>query len=155
MTSASLVVVRRSRPSDVQALHDITLAILIAFRLPLDRDLLEYGARGGRTIAELVAEVDGVPIGTITVARHPTARDGGWISKFFVDPEQRGRGAGKALLEAAVNEARRAGFEWIELMTLTVFRDAIRLYEATGWRPRPARKRDGIERRYVLDLAPF
>lgn len=152
MTGATAIVVRRSLPADAPALRDLALSIVVAYGLPPDPDLLSYGVPRRRILAELAAEADGELVGTITLGTHPRASEAGWISKFFVDPLHRGRGAGRALLESAVREAHRLGFAWLELQTLAVFKEAIALYESTGWRRRPARRVDGIERRYVLDL---
>ncbi len=149
--------VRRSRPEDGPPLRWIALSIITAFNLGYDPELLEYGVVRARTLAELVAvRPDGEVVGTITVTRHPSTRGAAWISKFFVDPLHRGEGVGKALLAAAVDVARSSGATFVELMTLVVFRDAIKMYEGHGFRRRPLRR--GVqhaarhERRYVLDL---
>ncbi len=150
MTNTEEVVVRHTRPEDAAALHAIALSIVTAYNLPHDPDLLEYGRKRRGVIAELVAERGGEIVGTITLALHPRDRDAGWVSKFFVDPEHRGTGAGRALHRAMLVEAHRAGLAWLELSTLTVFREAIAMYESNGWKQRPFRR--GMERRYTLDL---
>ncbi len=55
----------------------------------------------------LVAEVDGVGVGTATVVPHADAF--AWIGMVLVDPPHRRRGIGTALLEAAVGRARQHG----------------------------------------------
>ncbi|MBI2392622.1 MAG: GNAT family N-acetyltransferase [Deltaproteobacteria bacterium] len=142
--------VRRVRREDAPALAAIAWSIVTAYGLPRDPDLLEYGKPRRGVYAELCAEVDGELVGTITLSQHPHDRSAGWVSKFFVDPLARGRGAGKALHAALLIEAHRAGMTWLELSTLTVFHEAIALYEAHGWKRR--RSTHGMERRYFLRL---
>lgn len=142
--------VRRTRPEDAAALSAIAWSIVTAYNLPRDEDLLGFGRGSRGLIAELLAEVDGEIAGTITLALHPTDRDAGWVSKFFVDPLHRGEGVGAALHRALLVEAHRAGLAWLELSTLTVFHEAIALYESRGWKPRKFRR--GMERRYWLRL---
>lgn len=143
------VVVRRTRPEDAPALRNIALSIVTAYNLPADAGLLRYGRRPPDLIAELVAVIEGEPVGTITLTLHPRDRNAGWVSKFFVDPLARGSGVGRALHDELLREAHRAGLDWLELATLPVFREAIALYESRGWKPRKRTR----EPRYVLRLA--
>lgn len=144
------VTVRRVRREDAPALAAIAWSIVTAYGLSHDPDLLQYGQPRLGVYAELCAELDGAPVGTITLSQHPHDRSAGWVSKFFVDPLARGRRVGKALHAALLVEAHRAGMTWLELSTLTVFHEAIALYEAHGWKRR--RNARGIERRYWLRL---
>jgi RimJ/RimL family protein N-acetyltransferase len=59
-------------------------------------------------------------------------------------PPWRGRGNGKALIDATLSEARRFGFVRIELWVFTDNASAIALYEKVGF------KREGISRDAVL-----
>ncbi len=150
MNEAETIVVRRARREDAGALSAIALSIVAAYNLPHDPELLEYTRPRHGLIGELVAERAGEILGTITLSLHPRDRSAGWVSKFFVDPLHRGSGAGRALHRALLVEAHRAYLTWLELSTLTVFREAIALYEASGWKQREFRR--GLERRYVLRL---
>jgi GNAT superfamily N-acetyltransferase len=52
----------------------------------------------------------------------------------YVDPSQRGRGVGRALMGALLEHARGlAGIDWVQLDVSTVADDARRLYERCGF----------------------
>jgi GNAT superfamily N-acetyltransferase len=131
--------VRALAPADAPAVRDFVQVILMAHGLAGDHELMRYGLRGEALIAELVATIDGVPVGTVTVTQSRLRPGAAWVSKLFVDPLHRGRRIGRALLSRAVDAARAAGFERIGLSTLPVFREAIRLYDETGWVRAPRR----------------
>lgn len=125
---------------DAPLVRDFVQVVLLAHGLADDRELLRFGARSDDRIAELVAAIDGAPVGTVTVSHSRLRRDAAWVSKLFVDPLHRGRRIGRALLARAVEEARQAGFARIGLSTLPIFREAIRLYDDTGWVRAPRRR---------------
>ncbi len=52
---------------------------------------------------------------------------------LFVHPAQRGTGAGRALLEAAEAQAKRAGIKRMDLTTAKTNATAQSLYESLGW----------------------
>ncbi len=75
------------------------------------------------------------------------------LSKLFVAAEARGRGIGRALLAHAVAEARAFGMRRLDLETRSVFREAVGLYEATGWTRGPdLPPGHGPDRTYYLSL---
>jgi ribosomal protein S18 acetylase RimI-like enzyme len=81
----------------------------------------------------LVGETAGGVVGLVWVGAAPAGRSGWWIYDIEVVPAQRGRGYGRALLEAAEREAQLRGAESIGL---NVFggNDAARgLYESSGY----------------------
>jgi GNAT superfamily N-acetyltransferase len=57
----------------------------------------------------------------------------GWIWALFIDPEQEGRGIGRALFAKACQVVRTAGHTHLRLRTSPGTR-AARFYEAQGWR---------------------
>jgi GNAT superfamily N-acetyltransferase len=115
-----------------------------------DADLGGFGEHGP-DIDEFVAESDGITVGSVIVSPHA---DGvGWLSKFFVDSRYRGKGIGRALLAHATEAARARGYRRLRLDTRSMMREAIHLYEATGWRLEPDPPQDGpCEAFYSLDL---
>jgi GNAT superfamily N-acetyltransferase len=59
------------------------------------------------------------------------------IKRLFVRPQARGKGVGKALIEAVLKTARQLGYGEIKLDTLPEMEGAIALYKANGFVPIP------------------
>jgi len=59
------------------------------------------------------------------------------IKRLFVRPQARGKGVGKALVEAVMITAQRLGYGEIRLDTLPEMTGAIALYQAAGFAPIP------------------
>ncbi len=89
-------------------------------------------AKGGRL---LMAEVDGAVVGCVALI----PMDGGVVelSKMAVAPEERGRGLGRRVLLAAVEEARAMGARRVFLGSSTKLPNAVHLYEAVGFQHVP------------------
>jgi GNAT superfamily N-acetyltransferase len=149
-------IIRRATPDDGPPVRAFVFATLRSYGIEpdpdgLDADVMAFGMHGDGPIDELVAEVDGRVVGSVAVS--PAEDGNGHLSKFFVDRAYRGRGLGRLLLAQAVEEARRRGYRRIELATRTAFREAVHLYEATGWRRGPDLPPEyGPDRTYSLDL---
>jgi len=81
--------------------------------------------------AFLVAYLDDAAVGCGAVRRldQTTAE----IKRMYVNPSVRGRGIGRALVEALEREARLIGVTKIVLETGTRLASAIKLYEAMGY----------------------
>jgi GNAT superfamily N-acetyltransferase len=81
--------------------------------------------------AFLVAYFDDVAVGCGAVRRldETTAE----IKRMYVDPSVRGRGIGRALVEALEREARLVGVTTIVLETGTRLASAIKLYATMGY----------------------
>ncbi len=120
----------------VIALHGVLYAAEYGF----DQGFEAYVAE---TLAELgqaprperdrlwLAELDGRLVGSIgIIGREAGAAQLRW---FLVDPEVRGRGLGRQLLEEALAFCREAGCRSVFLWTVSVLTPAARLYTAAGF----------------------
>ena len=78
-----------------------------------------------------MAELDGTVVGGITL------RDLGdglaRLGHLALQPEARGSGAGRQLVESVVEAARAAGYERVELLTFSGLTEARELYRRTGF----------------------
>lgn len=83
----------------------------------------------------LVARVDDKVCGCVAVGRlSETVCE---VRTLFVRPECRGSGVGKRLAQAALDEARRLGYEMARLDTLGFMEGAQQLYCSLGFNPIP------------------
>ena len=140
--------VRRVRPEEHQEAGRITSG---AYRehVPADDDgdweayLGEIADVAGRARIStvLVAVEDGRMLGTATVeydtpistGEPPLASGEACLRMLGVDPSARRRGAGQALLDAAIEDARRHGRTRMILKTTNAMVAAHRLYERNGF----------------------
>ena len=107
--------------------------------------LADVDGRAGRTLV-LVAVEDGRVVGTATVELERTIGDEGELQPgqanlrmLGVDPAARGKGVGRALVEASLESARTAGKKVMTLRTTTLMKVAQRMYEAMGFERDPGR----------------
>jgi GNAT superfamily N-acetyltransferase len=147
--------IRSACPEDGPAVRRFVFATfedygIVADPEGLDKDVMSFGEHQ-EPVDAFVAEIDGVAVGSVMVSPHV---DGdGWLSKFFVDRAFRGRGVGRALLLHAVESARARGYQRLELDTRTFFKEAVHLYEATGWKRSAKIPQSGpCDAIYYLDL---
>jgi GNAT superfamily N-acetyltransferase len=82
--------------------------------------------------AFFVARWDGAPAGCLGL------RESGALTRMYVRPEYRGRGAGRRLLAAIEVRARELGIERIQIDTRDDLVEARRLYVACGYDEVPA-----------------
>lgn len=143
--------VRNATPADVPALVRLRLANAerhvqldpAVYRLP-DAELVR--AHLERTVSDaviLVAEEDGEVVGMAEVVPRPAAPDHQMIIPrpaadvhTVVLDGHRGRGVGRALVDAAARAAAERGIEILYAGILTANEDAVRFYTSAGFRPR-------------------
>ena len=108
----------------------------------LDRLRHLYGpGQVGRAIVDLaegttgfVWEEDGEIVGNLSIRRAlPPSTRGRLIGNVVVRPDFRGRGIGRALMEAALDEARRQGARWVGLEVRADNEVACGLYRRLGF----------------------
>jgi DNA-binding MarR family transcriptional regulator/ribosomal protein S18 acetylase RimI-like enzyme len=78
-----------------------------------------------------IAELDGAPAGSVMLVDA-----GGGVVRLrllIVEPQARGRGAGRRLVEHCIGFARDGGYRKITLWTQSVLTSARRIYEGTGF----------------------
>jgi ribosomal protein S18 acetylase RimI-like enzyme len=102
---------------------------------PMTDDYAEVVRRFEVTVAELGGEI----VGLIVLG---TDDDGFVVDNVAVDPAHQGAGVGRALLEHAEAEARKAGFDSIYLYTHEVMTENLALYERIGYVEYERRKED-------------
>lgn len=87
------------------------------------------------------------------VALHPLEPGACEMKRLYVRPQHRGRGLGKALLEAALAEARAIGYSRLRLDTVEpVMQDAVRMYRACGFREIAAYRANPVEGALYMEL---
>lgn len=104
----------------------------------------------------LVPEVEGQSIGSLFLTKGPVV-DEAQLRLFWLEPSWRGKGVGRALLERAMEDARRDGFRSVLVRTYDRHIAAGRLYararfELTAERPATAFGQSMIEQTWRRGL---
>jgi putative acetyltransferase len=82
---------------------------------------------------EVVEDKEGHLLGTFGL--YPLGGETCKLRKMYLVPQVRGIGLGRYLLEHAIAAARKLGFRVIILETVSVMKEAIRLYTRMGFKP--------------------
>jgi GNAT superfamily N-acetyltransferase len=132
-----VLVVRAARIEDEAALRPIHLATWTADVSPgPDPDPSEPVFDGATLADVLVAEDDGRVLGYVRLHQPgplPSHAHVLVVNGLAVDPARQGGGTGRALIEAAVDEARRRGARKLGLRVLAPNAKARRLYASCGF----------------------
>jgi GNAT superfamily N-acetyltransferase len=157
------VTIRPALPTDLPAMMEIKRdAGVAAWQHFLRPDLIEtlpFPLRWEAAVESpdlrtgvLVAELDGRVVG-FAITRPSGDEDAlsgtGELDGFYTDPGAWGAGAGRALLAAATEALRDAGFGDATLWTATLNHRPRRIYEIAGWLV------DGTERHRSFDGVEF
>ncbi len=122
--------------------------------LGADRDVLEveqfYRATGGEF---WVIEQAGQTVGT--GAYYPVSRGDKAVEirKMYVVPEVRGQGLGRFLLRELERTIADRGFHQIWIETASVLKEAVKLYESSGYQPATGVETERCDRVYVKPLS--
>jgi len=135
-------VIRRATRADVPAIRDLYAGDYLSANKDVVGSLgaaLEafddIEARPDDTL--YVAEIDGRVVGTLqlTILRYLTYGGArvGLIEAVHVAESERNRGIGRAMMRAAIEEARRRGCNRVQLTSNKQRKDAHRFYERLGF----------------------
>ena len=149
------LIVREARPAELAELGELRVAAYQAGGFLSDASnygetLRTLGHDGSGQILVAVDAGPGQILGTIMLQLWPDAghvvRGPGEaeVRALAVAPEARGRGAGRALLQAVIDQARTSGVRHLLLCTQTTMLAAQHLYTETGFRRLPERDWDPV-----------
>lgn len=79
-----------------------------------------------------IAERDGRVLGSVFLVKGPRP-EVAKLRLLYVEPEARGLGLGRQLVDLCIAEARAKGYGSLELWTQSILEPAIRLYRAAGF----------------------
>ena len=154
------MLIRPARPDDFDAVGGMLAGTYLAEGYADPEYAVSLGDTGPRAAQTtvLVAEVDGVVAGSVTVVTkggdYANLADPGEaeIRMLVTDPARRGQGVGNALMDAALEQVREDGVEVVRLSTQTQMTVAQRMYERLGFVRTPERDW-GIRGRSFLTYA--
>lgn len=145
--------IHEARPEEYEEAGRVTALAYSEFAMPADEGWEDYlgmiadvPGRADRTVV-LVAVVGDRVVGSATIEMDATIGDddeelppgGACLRMLGVDPSMRGRGAGRALVEAAIDRCRAAGKRELMLRTTPPMETAAALYRSLGFERDPDR----------------
>jgi ribosomal protein S18 acetylase RimI-like enzyme len=125
--------IRRASAGDAAAAAEITSAAYGVYVGRIGREPAPMGADYAAAIAAghaVVLEADGAIVGYM-VAWPET--DAYFVENIAVDPARQGRGAGRALIDHAMCEARRHGLGALRLYTNAAMHENLAMYAHMGF----------------------
>ncbi len=134
--------IRKIQPEDNIRLAQIIRAIFIEFDAPQQGtvysdpttdDLFSLFQQTPKSVL-WVAELDGEVLGCCGLL--PIAGVGDEyveLVKFYLSPEARGKGIGKALMQKTIDSAKELGYKGVYLESLPHFTTAVKMYEKDGF----------------------
>lgn len=145
--------IREARPEEYEEAGRVTALAYHEFAIPGDQGWEDYlgkiadvPGRVDRTVV-LVAVMGGRVVGSATIEMDATIGDDdeqlpthvACLRMLGVDPSMRGRGAGRALVEAVIGRCRVAGKRELMLRTTPPMETAAALYRSLGFERDPGR----------------
>ena len=137
----SAVLIRTHRPGDLGWIldrHGVLYAEEYgwgtAFEAIVARVVAEFaGAQEPAREACWVAELEGRRVGCVMLVRHPEREGVARLRLLLVEPEARGLGVGRALVDACTSFAKAAGYRRVTLWTQSVLAAARAIYARSGY----------------------
>lgn len=135
--------VRAVEPRDVPAVHALVIALAVYEREPdavvateadLERALFAPQPALFGLVAEDAGRVVGFALWFVTYSTW-LGRHGIWLEDLFVEPSERGRGHGKALLASLAHVAVERGYGRLEWNVLDWNESALAFYRSLGATP--------------------
>jgi ribosomal protein S18 acetylase RimI-like enzyme len=131
------VSVRRAEPRDAEAIAQLLYDFNTEYDEPTPEppQLAERirEVMGGDTIVLLAGDgPDGLAVLRFRLSLWSTAKEC-YVAELYVVPQRRGQGLGRALMESAIELARREGADWMDLGTSEDDVAARALYESLGF----------------------
>ncbi len=152
------IIIRAATNADCDRVIALVSGVLSEFNLPFDleskdsdlKDLEESYRRSGG-IFEVLEDAAGNLLGTYGLFR--LDKDRCELRKMYFTREIRGLGLGRRVLERAVDHARGFGYQRIVLETISVLKEAIRLYVRFGFTPiEGAQVSTRVDQAYMLKV---
>lgn len=152
------VTLRAATNEDADAIRRLVFGVLAEYGLQpdpcatdadLDDIAGQYVLRGG--LFDVLVDETGAIIGSVGL--FPIKNRECELRKMYLAPQYRGKGLGTRLLDHAIESARALGFSRVTLETASVLREAIALYERSGFRQYTAKHLAcRCDQAYYLDL---
>lgn len=143
------VTVRSARPDEYDLIGELTVEVYVGGGMvkpdsgyvPELRDAAGRAAHTDLLVAEVAGEVVGAVAYCPPGSRYAVVAgaDEAEFRMLAVRERARGRGAGRALVEACLDRARAAGLRGLRLVTQANMPAAQRMYERMGFRRTPER----------------
>ncbi len=152
--------IRSWQPGDRAAAAALIAQVLTEYCLTCeptdsDRDALEVEACYWETGGEFwVVEKAGELVGTAGYRPTPRGDRAVELRKMYLLPQARGQGLGRYLLSQLESAIQQRGFDQIWLETASVLKEAVGLYEASGYEPASGVETARCDRVYRKPLPP-
>jgi ribosomal protein S18 acetylase RimI-like enzyme len=141
--------IRQATPAEYAAIGELTVCAYATVGDPLmgtpsyaayERELRDVAGRAETCLVLVAVDTAARIVGAVTYVPGPgtpwseSEREGeAGFRALAVDPEARGRGVGRALVEACIRQARGSGRRGVSILTRPSMTAAHRLYETLGF----------------------
>ncbi|HEY9622792.1 MAG TPA: GNAT family N-acetyltransferase [Crinalium sp.] len=147
--------IRDWQPDDRTLAFELIQSVLTEYGLgsePVgaDQDVIQVEEAYWQTGGEFwVVEHQGRLVGTAGYYPIPRGEQAVEIRKMYLLPEARGQGLGRYLLTALEEAIATRGFQQIWIETASVLKEAVKLYESSGYQPVNEVETQRCDRAYV------